>query len=84
MWFIPFTGTAECARDTEVPWDMPCKRSFLHPCAVGEASASLGCWTTQQSGHERNLSDCNIAHCPRWVGAPLCFLMKSSSSPSDN
>lgn len=84
MWFIPFSGTAECARDTGMLWEMPCQRIFLHPCAVGEASASSGCWTTQQCGPERNLSDCNIAHCPRWVGAPLCFLMESSFLPSDN
>lgn len=42
MQFIPFSGTVECARDTEMLWDVSCKRSFLHPCAVGEASASSG------------------------------------------
>lgn len=79
---IPFTGTAECARDTQMPWEM--SEELPSSLCCGRGFSQLRLLNTQQSGHERNLSDCNIAHCSSWVGEPLCFLMKRSSLPSDN
>ena len=93
--FIPSSVTTKRVRDTDVPREIPaaegarCKRELRSASCCGtrlqRARAAKRHCTIKRSGHRRNLGERNIFHCPRvGSGAPLCFPMKSSASPSDN